>query len=143
MNEDTIKLLEECDSGCKMALESMKQIIQYVEDEHLKVLIEDYKAKHDELEQKAEEMLEDNGKEEKKPGAMASAFSWFTTEVKLMIQDDNHQVAKILMDGCNMGIQSISENKNKYSQAKKEVLSLADDLVKIEESFMKDLKDYL
>ena len=33
MNEDTRKLLEECNSGCKMALGSMKQVKEYIQDE--------------------------------------------------------------------------------------------------------------
>ena len=59
---------------------------------------------------------------------MASAFSWLSTEMKMMFKDDNNQIAKIMMNGCNMGIQSISEDINKYSNASSESVSLAKSL---------------
>lgn len=36
---------------------------------------------------------------------MAAAFSRMSTGMKMLMKDDNRQAAKILMDGCNMGIQ--------------------------------------
>ena len=56
---------------------------------------------------------------------------------------DNNQIAKIMMNGCNMGIQSISEDINKYSNASSESVSLAKKLVKAEENFMRDLERFL
>ena len=37
---DTQQLVQECNSGCKMAIYSMNQVIEYVGDEKLKKLIE-------------------------------------------------------------------------------------------------------
>ena len=74
---------------------------------------------------------------------MASAFSWLSTEMKMMFKDDNTKIAKIMMNGCNMGIQSISEDINKYSNASSESVSLAKKLVKAEENFMRDLERFL
>lgn len=143
MNEDTRKLLEECNSGCKMALGSMKQVKEYIQDEKLKKIVESYKQKHEQLEMESSNLLKEAGNSEKEPGVMASMFSWFTTEMKLMIEDDGHQIAKLMMDGCNMGIQSISEYQNKYKEASKEATELAKKLVKTEENFMQEMKQFL
>lgn len=143
MNEDTRKLLEECNSGCKMALGSMKQVKEYIQDEKLKKIVESYKQKHKQLEIESSNLLKGAGNSEKEPGVMASMFSWFTTEMKLMIEDDGHQIAKLMMDGCNMGIQSISEYQNKYKEASKEATELAKKLVKTEENFMQEMKQFL
>lgn len=143
MNEDTRKLLQECEAGCKMATESMHQVTQYVQDDKLLEIIESYKQKHKQLEEKISELLQESGKDEKAPGAMASAFSWFSTEMKLMMKDDSHQIAKIMMDGCNMGIQSVCEYQNKYDNAEKHALHIAQELVKIEEEFMSEMKQFL
>ena len=48
-----------------------------------------------------------------------------------------------MMDGCNMGIQSVSEYLNQYPQASQESKSLAKKLVETEEMFMKELKKFL
>ena len=48
---------------------------------------------------------------------MAAAFSRMSTGMKMLMKDDNRQAAKILMDGCNMGIQSICGFRNQYAGA--------------------------
>lgn len=143
MEDDTRKLLEECNSGCRMGVNSIEQVSEYVKNEDLNEVIAKYKSKNQKLEQKSSEMLKEYGETGKNPGAAASAFSWITTEMKLMLKDDSSQIAKLLMDGCNMGIQSISEYQNQYKQASKESIGLAKDLVKTEEEFMKELKQFL
>ena len=143
MNEDTKKLLQECTSGCKMATESMLQLEKYIEDKKLFEVVQSYKQKHAQLEQEAAQMLGEAGNREKEPDKMASAFSWITTEVKMMIEDDSHQIAKIMMNGCNMGIQSISECLNEHESADEKAKSIAKKLVKIEEDFMKEMKAFL
>lgn len=140
---DTIRLLEEVDLGCKMAINSMNRISDYKMDPKLSHVIEHYKYKHLEMQKKAADLLRKNGASEKNPGAMASAMAKMTTEVKMFMKDDNNQVAKIMMNGCNMGIQSMSENINKYKQASSESTGLAKSLVKAEEDFMCDLKQFL
>lgn len=143
LNEDTKKLLDECSSGCKMATGSMNQVEEYVEDEKLKKVIDSYKQKHAKLDDEIAKMLQKEGKCEKEPGMMAATFSWFTTEMKLMMKSDNRQIAKLMMDGCNMGIQSISERQNECAEASAEALGAAKDLIKIEEDFMQKMKQFL
>lgn len=143
MNEDTQKLLEECTKGCRMAINSMEQIKDYVRDDKQLELIESYRNHHEELEEEATKLLEQEGMEEKLPGVMISAFSWITTEMKMMIREDSTQIAKLMMDGCNMGIQSVSEQQNKYGAASEEAMNIARRLVKLDEDFMSEMKQFL
>lgn len=143
MKSDTISLAGHCDAGCKMAVDSMEQISRYVTDENLRTVINSSKNRHKDLEQEASGLLNKYGRNEKEPARMALAFSWISTEMKMMFKDDNNQIAKIMMNGCNMGIQSISEDINKYSNASGESVSLAKKIVKAEENFMKDLERFL
>lgn len=71
---------------------------------------------------------------------MASAMSWITTEMMMTFNGDNHQAAKLMMDGCNMGIQSVCEYENKYESASKDT---AHELVKIEKDFMEKMERFL
>lgn len=143
MNEDTMKLLKECNLGCKMAVSSMKQVEEYVQDDNLEKILKRYRTEHEKLEQESSDMLNEWGCSGKEPGKMASAFSWLTTEMKMKMKDDSNQIAKIMMDGCNMGIQSICERKHQYCEASKAAVELSDRLVKAEENFMTDLKEFL
>lgn len=143
MEEDTVKLLRECNSGCKMAINSMNQVKEYIQEEKLLKTIEEYDKKHRKLEDKISVLLNESANEEKEPKKMAEVYSWLSTEMKLMMRDDSHEIAKIMMNGCNMGIQSLSRYINEYENASAESLAIAKDLVKAEEEFMKALKQFL
>ena len=143
MQEDTRKLLQECNSGCKMAINSMNQIQDYTTSEGLATLIRESKERHEKLEAESAKLLEENGEYEKDPGVMASAMSWLTTEMKMLVKRSDTEIAKIMMNGCNMGIQSIVEKSHEYAEASKESKDLAEHIVKEEEDFMEKLKEYL
>ena len=48
-----------------------------------------------------------------------------------------------MMDGCNMGIQSIGKFLNEYEEASSESRSLAKKLLHMDEQLMKELKPFL
>ena len=110
MDNSTKKLLEECSVGCKMGIESMEQVQHHVTDAKIAATIEKSCSKHKELEEEISKILLCAGQPEKEPGVMVSTFSWMTTGVKMMTgEDENKQAVKIIMNGCNMGTQSITE----------------------------------
>ena len=74
MDEQTRKLLEECSSGCRMAVDSFRQVREYAEDTNLIRLIDDYTEKHRQLEDEAASLLKEAGKPEKEPGVMATTI---------------------------------------------------------------------
>lgn len=143
MQEDTRKLLQECNSGCKMAINSMVQVQDYVNDEGLEKLIRESKERHEKLEAEGAKLLEENGEKEKDPTMMASAFSWLTTEMKMLMNKDSKQIAKIMMDGCHMGIEGLAGKLNEFENAAPESRKLAERIIKEEEDFMQQLKAYL
>ena len=49
MEEQTLHILNECSSGCKMAIHSMQQVLEYVENEKLEQVIMAAERKHKEI----------------------------------------------------------------------------------------------
>ena len=131
MDDQTKKLLKECNVGCKMALQSMTQVEDYLEDSELEQAVEDYRREHERVEKETSRLL------------MASASSWITTEMRLMMKGDCHQVAKLMMNGCNMGIQSIAKCQNECRDASREARQIAEGLIHTEEDFMGRMKEFL
>ena len=107
MHEDSIDLLKEIDTGCFMAINSFQQLEEYEMPQGLFEIISEYKTKHDEIQKEASRLLHSYEETDKQPGMMVSAMSWLTTEMKMMMREDGTQIAKIIMNGCNMGIQKI------------------------------------
>ena len=74
---------------------------------------------------------------------MASTFAKISTDMKLMMEKDSHKIAEILIDGCNMGVKSTTENMHKYSNASSESMNLAKELVEMEQKMSQDLLQFL
>ncbi len=143
MEQDTIKLLEEIDLGCEMAENSFRQIRNFEMPQKLEQLLEKYQEKHEQIQKKASQMLEEHGKPDKNPGPAAEAMSWLTTQIKMMRRNDQTQIAKLMMDGCNMGIQTIGEKMRTFPQASREAAALAEKLMNTEEDFMSEVRAFL
>lgn len=142
MDANTVQLLRECSSGCQMGMASVKKMREYVEDPKLNNLLEAYGEKHRGLEGRISGILSKCG-EEGAPSKMAEAMANMEMSMKMFMHPDDHEVAKLMMDGCNMGIQSVSEYVNKYPDASKESQDVAKDLIKIEEDFMQEMKGFV
>lgn len=143
LNGDSVALLKECDAGTKMATSSLEQIGEYIKTPELKELIHKYNADHIKLGEECHALLNEAGKDEKDPHPMAKAMSWLTSEMKLSVGGDEKKAAGILMDGCAMGIKSLSEYLNKYSGADDTVKRICEKLRKLEEDMHEKLEVYV
>ena len=143
MDANTVELLKECSRGCQMAMESVKKMREYAEDPRLNSLLEAYGEKHRSLERSIKEELAKYDEEEGEPAKMAEAMAGGMMRMKMMLHPDDTQEAKIMMDGCNMGIQSVSGYLNRYPDASDRSQKLAKELIRIEEEFMQEMKGFV
>lgn len=142
-NEDTIKLLKECDAGVKMGIEGINQVIEKAENKQLLSILEKYLKDHEKLEEKIQEQLNKFKDDEKEPNPLAKAMSWMKINVKLIKGEHDKVIADLMTEGCNMGIKSICKYMNQYPTAMEGIKSLCYDLVELEENFVKDLRKFL
>lgn len=143
MDANTIELLKECSAGCQMAMDSVKTMRTYTKDAKLNELLEAYGEKHRDLQSKITDSLHSYGKDESAPSKMAEVMAKAQMNMKMMVHPNDHEVAKLMMDGCNMGIQSVSEYVNKYGDASAQSQDMARKLIKIEEDFMQEMKAFV
>ena len=143
MISDTTYLLKECNAGCRMATNSLEQVIPHVEDQKLCDLLHKYDLKHREIKEGCDVLLGKIGEEKNEPHPLARAFAWMGTEMKLSFRDDGSAVAGMMMDGCSMGIKSLSRYLNQYSEASQESRDLARKLIRMEEDFLVELGHYI
>lgn len=142
-NTDTVTLLQQCCSGCTMAIESLEQIKAHVDDPTLREVILRYNKEHIALQAEIHEMLNETGEPSKEPGAIAKAFSWMQSEVKLSMDEGNNKIASLLIDGCNMGIKTLVETKNECKGANDKSTEYCDKLIALEKKMIEELEAYL
>ncbi len=141
--QDTINLLKECDAGTKMAVSSIDDVIESVQDEKLYKVLNKSKAHHTELGNEIHEMLNERGLSEKDPSAMASSMSWMKTNFKLMMEPSDETIADLMTDGCNMGVKSLNEYLNQYEDADQSIKDICNRLISMEEQLRDDIAEYL
>ena len=80
---DTVKLLRECDSGTKMAVTSIDEVLDKIENPEMKKLLEKSKSRHGELGNTIHSLLLKHDSDEKDPTALAKGMSWIKTNIKM------------------------------------------------------------
>lgn len=143
MQDDTIKLLRECNAGIKMGVSTLDEVMEHVQNEALRKLLVKSKETHTRLGNTTHEYLNEFHDEGKEPAAMAKMMSWMKTNVKLGGDNSDSMAADLITDGCNMGIKSLYKYLNKYPAADEKIKGLAKDVAKAEETLVQDLRAYL
>ena len=140
---DDIELLKECDSGVKMGIQGIAGVRDDASGEDFKNLLQHYEEEHVKILGVIHEKLDEIGVSGKSSNSVARAMSNMTTDMKLMMNNSDEKIADIMMDGCNMGIKSVSKYMNQYAGASKDVMGIANDIVVLEQHFMNELRQYL
>ena len=143
IEQDTIKLLRECDAGIKMGVKSIEDVEKYVKSSEMRTLLSKCKDDHQKLENEVEVLLNAYGDEGKNPNPIASGMSWMKTNMKLSIHHTDKTVADLMTDGCNMGIKSLSGYLNQYAAASERSKDIAKKLIAIEADLGESMRAYL
>lgn len=142
-NDDSIKLLKECDAGTKMAISSLDEVLEKVADSDLKQLLTESKGHHEKLRDEISDSLLRQNSEEKEPNSLAKGMSWLKTNMKIGLDNSDATVADLITDGCDMGIKSLYKYLNQYKAADAESRGLCQRLITIEEQLRDTLHPYL
>ena len=143
MEEDTVKLLRECDAGVKMGIQSIEDVVEQVENDDFHRCLKECKLEHDKLHDEIQNRLSQCGDEGKDPPAMASVMSKMKTGVMLSMHPDDKTIADLMTDGCNMGVKSLNRYLNQYEAADEYSKDIAKRLIKQEEQLAIEMRTFL
>jgi hypothetical protein len=143
IEKDTIKLLRECDSGVKMGISSIDDVLDKVKNQDFRKLLYDCKKAHEDLETEIESELRRFCDEGKDPNPVAKSMSWMKTNMMLMVNDCDGTIADLMTDGCNMGVKSLHRYLNQYSAAEEKAKDICKRLINLEETLAVDIRIYL
>ena len=143
IEQDTVKLLRECDAGAKMGAQSIDDVLPYVRADDLRNTLFECKNGHTRLSAEIQEELnrfDDLGKD---PNPIAEKMSWLKTTGKLKREESDHTVADLMTDGCNMGVKSLNRYLNQYGAASEKAKDIAKKLIHMEDTLANGLRAYL
>ena len=143
IEQDTIKLLRECDAGVKMGVSSIEDVLSFTHSERLKQYLTDCKAEHDKLDSEIQQELDRYKDDGKEPNPIAKGMSWMKTNVKLVMDESDHTIADLMSDGCNMGVKSLNKYLNQYKAADEKSKDITKRLINLEEKLAVDIRGFL
>ena len=143
IEQDTVKLLRECDAGIKMGVDSIGDVLDHVRDKTFRKVLTDCKVEHEKLKQELDLLLHKYHDDGKAPNAIAKGMSWMKTNMKLAMEDTDATIACLMTDGCNMGVKSLNKYLNQYKAADEVSKDITKKLIHLEEQLTHDIRKYL
>ena len=143
IEQDTVRLLRECDAGIKMGTSSIDGVLDYVDSGAFKAKLAVCKAEHEKLQEETDRLLNAYHDDGKDPNPLAKGMSWIKTNVKLTANESDNTIADLITDGCNMGVKSLNRYLNQYEAADEISKDIAKRLINLEEKLAIDVREYL
>lgn len=143
IQEDTINLLHECNSGVKMGISSIDEVLDKVQNKEFYNLLQECKETHEQLGQETHDILNDYDDTGKAPNPIAKGMSWIKTNAMLTISPNDKTIADLITQGCNMGVKSLNRYLNQYKAAEEKAKDITKRLINSEEKLTTDIRKYL
>lgn len=143
IENDTVRLLRECDAGVDMGISAISDVMNRVGSSALKMALNRCKNEHEKLKTEISIMLDCGHDEGKDPSPVAKGMSWIKTNIKMAADESDETAADLLTDGCDMGTKSLWKYLNRYKAASERSRDIAKRLIQLEEDLRTDLRQYL
>lgn len=141
--KNNIKVLDEISKGCSMGIDALDDILNKVEDNKFRELLEKHKEQYDEISDRIEDLYENYSDEEPdETNAMEKTMTWSGIQMRTMTDSSTSKLAELLLQGNNMGI---IEGRRIYNndEMDDDVKKILNDFIKMQEKAVEELKEYL
>lgn len=143
IEQDTVRLLRECDAGVRMGLDAIDQVLPHAQTGELRDCLAESRTEHEALDRRLQNLLDRYGDEGKELNPVVKGMGWLKTNAKLAMDDGDATVADLITDGCNMGVKSLRKYLNQYKAADEPSKTVAKDLIALEERLTAQMRSYL
>ena len=143
IEQDTIKLLRECDAGVKMGVASIEDVLDRVHSDKLRTCLSRCKQEHEKLKQEIHTLLAQYHDDGKEPNSIAKGMSWVKINMKMGMDDSDQTTADLITDGCNMGVKSLNQYLNQYKAADEVSKDITKRPINLEEQLAVDIRTFL
>ena len=140
---ENINALDEINKGACMGMDAINFVLDKVEDNEFKKVIEEQYNDYHSIEEKIQKIYHkyDDGKPHE-TNAFTKAMTWSGIEMKTLADNSNSKIAELLLQGVNMGIIEGRKILNK-KEINSEVEKIIREYVTMQEENVEVLKKYL
>ncbi len=128
---------------CEMGVIGINDVIDKVSKSEFRAFLESQRKEYDEILNESETIFSSYGAKEKELGKMVKVNSKVMSEMKLLKNNDDAVIAKMMSEGTNKGIMKLEGAMNTYNEEDKEAYELAEKLLTTLKNNIDGLKIYL
>lgn len=143
IEQDTIRLLRECDAGIQMGVSAIDDVLERVQAPDMYRRLSACKRAHESLKTEINVMLADCHDDGKAPNPLAQGMSWLKTNAAMVMNGSDQTIASLMTDGCNMGVKSLGRYLNQYEAASEDSKDITKRLIGLGQKLSDDLREYL
>ena len=138
-----MKIMREIVRNTAMGAQSVDNIMNHVDNEKLKNLLLKQKEVMEDFYQKASNELSEDELNDAKSNPMQQFMLKAGVKMNVGLDNSPSHIASMMIDGYNMGIESVQKCINELNRDGVEVPTLAHDLMKVYDKDIKELREYL
>ena len=127
----------------EMGIIGINDVIDKASKEDFRNILIEQREDYNKIIQEAIKLYTAYGMEEKELNTLVKMNSKVMSEMKLMTNNSDETIAKMMMEGTNKGIIKINKTINENPDVDEEVFKIANDLLQIMEHNIEELKIYL
>ena len=138
-----IELLNYIHQNSEMGQNTLTQLIGIVEDNSFKEVLQSQFNEYKKIFDLSEEKIKEQNKQAKEINTFSKISTYMMINLKTLTNKSPSHISEMLIQGSTMGIIDITKKINEYNSANKEILDLADNLLKFEQNNIEELKKFL
>lgn len=143
MNQDSLRLLNECHYGAQMAVSAIDAILEDVRDPAMREHLESCLALHESVEKDAAAILSRAGEKAKTPGPMTRRMAQVRSDMRMSVHPTDSKAALLMTAGCHTGTKMLVRQLNRRPAADVQAREIARRLIGIEDRTVVGLRPYL
>ena len=138
-----IELLNYIHQNAQMGKVTLAQLIKISEDEEFKKVLESQLKEYCEIFEVSDKKIKELNKDSKDINPLAKISGYIMINMNTLLNKSSYHISEMVIQGSTMGIVDITKKMKEYKDAEKEILSLADKLLKFEQNNIEQLKKFL
>lgn len=144
MENQNLNILDEVNKGATMGMDAISYVSEKVEDNDFKQVLDTEYNKYKDISNRVNNLYDNySNKEPHETNAMNKMMTWYSIQMKTMVDDSTSKLSELLMQGTNMGIIEGRRLLNQNQNIEPDVKNILNDFVVMQEDSVETLKKYL
>lgn len=141
--EHNIEVLESVVSGIDMGINAIDEVIKDIDEEKMKMMMIEQNRSYQSLKSECEELLKRYDRQEENKHLMETMMLKSMIKMKTFMNNDDHKVAKMLIEGSTQAIISMQSLLNDYDDIDEKVTQICEQFLNLSKEHINQWKGYL